>query len=181
MRQVALAAVAAAAFASPGWAQQAALTEVDARSFVESLTEEARQLAAGEGVDIRAWAERHLAEEARILASGVVLGPGGAMARYDIVAGREEIVRLASLVMPRDGVPVEDYALTGDVAHAAPLASGQVVATVRFEEAGTFRGPGEDDAASVSIVSSSVCDLRLGRVDDRIKIVLATCETTTTM
>ena len=184
MRHLALAALAAAALATPGAAQQTALTEVDARSFVESLTEEARQFAAGDGADIRAWTERNLAEDARILASGVVLGPGGSMARYDIVAGREEIVRLASLMMPRDGAPIEDYALTGEVAHAAPLPDGQVIATVRFEEAGSFRpgaAAGDDADASVSIVSSSVCDLRLERIDDRIKIVLATCETTTTM
>ncbi len=182
MRHLALAALATAALAGPARAQETALTEVDARSFVEVLTEEARQLAVGEGADIRAWTERNLAEDARILASGVVLGPGGSMARYDLVAGREEIVRLASLMMPRDGAPIEDYALTGEVAHAAPLPGGQVVATVRFEEAGSFRpGAGAGDAGSVSIVSSSVCDLRLERIDDRIKIVLATCETTTTM
>jgi hypothetical protein len=103
------------------------------------------------------------------------------MARYDIVAGREEIVRLAGLMVPRDGAPIADYSLSGEVAHAAPLPGGQVVATVRFEEAGTFRSGEGDAAASVGIVSSSVCDLRLDRIDDRIKIVLATCETTTTM
>jgi hypothetical protein len=184
MRKVALAALAAAAVADPGRAQETALTELDARTFVEILIDEARDLAAGGGVDIRAWTERNVAEDARIVASGVVLSPGGAVARYDLVAGREEVVRLASLMMPRDGAPIEDYSLTGEVAHAAPLPHGQVVATVRFEEAGSFRtgsGEGSGAAGSVGFVSSSLCDLGLDRIDDRIKIVLATCETTTTM
>jgi hypothetical protein len=63
MRQVALAVVVAAALAGPGRAQESALTE------------EARRLAAGAGADVRAWSEGNLAENARILASGVVLGP----------------------------------------------------------------------------------------------------------
>ena len=183
MRHLALATVTAAALASSAGAQETALTEVDARSFIESLTEEARQLAAGEG-DMQAWTERNIAEDARIVASGVVLGPGGSVARYDIVAGREELARLGGMAMPHGGAPIEDYSLTGDVAHAAPLPDGRIVATVRFAEAGSFpSGSGEQSAAAaaVSFESSSVCELRLDRIDDRIKIELATCDSTTTM
>jgi hypothetical protein len=172
------------ALASAGWAQEQALTEVDARSFVERLTEEARQLAAGEDGDIRAWTERNVAEDARFVARGVVLGPGGSVARYDLVAGRDEVVRLAGLTMPRRGAPIEDYSLTGEVAHAAPLPGGQVVATVRFEEAGTLPGAtaeGTGPARGASFQSSSVCDLRLGWMEDTVKIELATCDSTTTM
>jgi hypothetical protein len=183
MRHVAFGVLAAAALASPTWAQETALTEVDARSFVESLTEEARQLAAGEG-DIRAWTERNVAEDARIVASGVVLGPGGSVARYDIVAGREEVVRLGSMAMPRNGEPIEGYSLTGEVAHAAPLPGGRIVAAVRFAEAGSFPSASGEQAAAaeaLSFESNSVCELTLDRFDDRIKIELAACETTTTM
>ena len=105
-------------------------------------------MAAGEG-GLQAWTERNFAEDARIVASGVVLGPGGSVARYDVVAGREELVRLGSMAMPHGGVPIEDYSLTGDVAHAAPLPDGRIVATVRFAEAGSFpSGPGEQAAAA---------------------------------
>jgi hypothetical protein len=178
MRHATIAILAAAALSGAAGAQETALTEVDARSFVEDLTGEARRLAGGEG-DIMGWTERNVAEDARIVARGVVLGPGGSVARYDIVTGREEISRLAAMAMPHGGAGLEDYSLTGDVAHAAPLPGGRIAATVRFAEAGSF--PSTAGGEAVSFESNSVCELRLGRVEDRIVIELAACETTTTM
>lgn len=176
--------VAATAFAPVALAQDG-LTESDVQDFIDAMTEESHRIVAEAAWDdLNSWIEGNVAEEARLVASGAVVGAGGPAIRYDLVADRDNLLLLGGMMVagPHGLGAIQDFELTSEVENVTLLPNGEAVATVRFHESGEIELPaGAETSPAMSFHSTAICDLRLQNGGDAIRITTATCETTSTM
>jgi hypothetical protein len=186
MRHAAALATAAGFLAGQAAAQEA-ITADEVTEFLSGLDARAEEaVAAGDWSSVRDWMRGHLSEDARLATSGSIATRDGPMARYSMTLDRETLERLSEAGMAAPGrlamEAIVDYRLRTEVRGVMELPNGEAGVRVDFHEAGRLGEADGGPLPGLTFHSVSSCDLRLARGGEgALEIVIATCETVTTL
>ncbi len=148
-KAITTAGLAAVAMATGALAQDDAqgLTEDDARSFLEAVSEDAEEaVGAGDWQGIASWMNEHVAEDAPVLMSGSFVLTGGPSGTYDLSLTGRDLSRMAQMTafgQSQDGAmpAISDYEFMSNVQSTWPIAGGRVGVAVMFYETGQVDVP----------------------------------------
>lgn len=209
MNRLAATLLALAATALPAAAQDDFLTASAVRTFLGDLAPEAETaVAEGDWQGIRGWIETHVADDANIALTGTFVATDGPTMTYQAAMTGRDLKRASALSISAMGPQtmangaIGSYEADAEVHAVTELPDGMVAAEVTFTEYGRLdlaalarsaaasedpvvaaaAGIAQDEAPPPAVfMSRADCTFRLARREGEIVIVLAACETGTTM
>ncbi len=181
MMMKSLTTTAALALALPAFAQDGDLTGDDARSFLDSIQPKAEQAVKdGNWKGVQDWMAEHVSDDAPIYMEGNVLFSDGPSMTFTGSMKGADLQKFVSMGMsgPQGNMldMVEEYTLETRVMDVWQLPGGKVSAAIAFYEYGAFKS-GDKMPFAGPYSAETTCALRMGGSADAVKIVLANCET----